>query len=609
MFNRIEELAREYVPRVTDMARRVVREIRTPTTSTGLSLDQRLARVQSAHLQTVATILEASGSAPLTLEVHESRGPKGKEYLDAPVGYTVSWNSTSIQTALTSHHQGQFHQSGYLIESMFSDARIITALNGRIKGITGCKPYLLASKKVKDKKKAQYVADELSELYAEILPTELVEQIWTWAPMEGWTLCNQTWETEEDRWIPRLRFWHPINTFFLNAGALEDRKFQAVTMGDGNVPITKGDPAWFLFTPFGEYRGWLKGAVRQCGIPWVVRNYCLRDWARASEVHGLAQRVIKVPANAIEEDKARLANKVANLTSESTFVLPVNADGSGFDISLLEAKNRIFEVFEHLGWRCDSDITLAIRGTQLMEAMGETSGSGHSNAASQSVRAEDSDYAQSDAKKFAPAVRNQVFRPYCRYNHGDPNLAPDLVLSSEPPEDLSRDAKCWLDLSTANLQFLDGGVKLDWDEVGERYKVPISEVGEPPPRDGSGEGSEPKLQPLSGDGGENNKVPLGHAKRRRSTRVPRRPAEDGQAYVDAVHNHARGEAVALMRPYLNEVQAAVRNAQSPAELKQALKRIARDVSRGSLYELATASRLMADLAGRHTVIEETASKK
>ena len=193
----------------------------------------------------------------------------------------------------------------------------------------------------------------------------------------------------------------------------------------------------------------------------------------------MPQRVAKVPANALEEDKARLFGKLIHLASEACFILPQAADGTGFDLSLLEPKNtKSWEVFQTLAQRCDSEIDLAIKGTQLMGNMG-SKGTSSSMAASKEVRKEDSDYADSDCIKLGSCLRNQLWKPFCQFNHGDPELAPICTYEELPDSDPANRAKVWVDVGAACASFKQSGFNVDPAEVKEEFGITLEVAPEP----------------------------------------------------------------------------------------------------------------------------------
>ena len=591
---------------------------------------------------------------------HTIRKPGGNEALDPPISSLMTWNAEQIQGALQQHHLGQFQMSGYLIEAMLSDAKVGNAINKRIGAITRRKPVFKPSKLATDQKKAKHIADQIAELHDDVLPIELVEQLMQWTVMTGFGLFNQTWDQRiSNVWVPRIKHWHPIYSFFLNAGAMEDRLFQAITM-EGVVPIAQNeDPEWLLFTPWGHYRGWIRAAVRQVAIPWIVRTYCMRDWSRCSEVHGMPQRVAKVPASALEEDKARLFDKLIHIASEACFILPQAADGTGFELELLEPTNtKSWEVFQTLKQACDSEIDLAIRGTQLMGQMG-TKGVSSSMAASKEVRQEDSDYADSDCAKLAACLRKQLWMPFCNYNYGDPSLAPVCSYEELPDTDPGNRAKVWVDVGAACASFKQSGFNVDPEEVKEEFGITLEAAPEPEEdtepalhyrktldlqriefdsewfdkdsaikwlvdngyeADISYGGSEHELCAVQSDAtrfvpdsfqpAELERGVIGIVGKLKPSVHEKKPynrthhgkkiglRRDAQKFVDGLAAHSAGQGVVAMQPHLQSVQAILASASDPDDLRRKLKRAARDLQVGSLQRDLEKSRLAARLAGR-----------
>lgn len=399
----------------------------------------------------------------------QGKRPPPGEYGDIPVSIWADWNVQAIRNAVMGHANGNFGPAGLLVEAMLADDRVQAATNGRIKGITRCEPVFEAG----DDPQRQELAAELSEVWPELVPDQELEQMLVWSTHLGFALCELVWEAREDlgRWVPRIKPWHPLSVWYNVA----DRSYYAITTG-GSIRVEPGDPKWLLFTPWGAYRGWLRGSVRSVAIPWIVRQFALRDMSRYSEKHGLPMLVAKVPAQAPSEDKARFFSSLRNLGAESNLLLPVQAQangtgGVGWDIELLEAKDRSWQAFTELRAECDRAITLAVRGTNLT-----TEVDGGSYAASKTHQEEDADYAAADRKKLAQCLLKQLLRPYCLYNHGDANLAPRFQLV--PPEgqlEPAEIAKVWSEAAGAVGQLEAGGWKVDRAQVAERLGLPLQE--------------------------------------------------------------------------------------------------------------------------------------
>ncbi len=408
--------------------------------------------------------------------------PPVVEYVDLPVNTVPNWSVPSIQSAVAAHSVGMFTTSSLLYESMQADDRIQSALNGRIKAVTKCEVTMTPSTNG-DQRKSKKVAKELELLWPDILPEQVLEQLLNWTIGEGFCLAEILWTSHDDKWLPSLKVWHPAFIYY----DISVRQYVAITE-EGPIYVMENDPKWFLYTPFGSYRGWLRGAVRSCSIPWIVRQYALRDWARYSEVHGLPQKKVKYPAQAGSREKAAFFSAVKRLGAETAFALPQQSgpDGQLWDVELLEASDRSWAGFQGLINQCDQNITLAIRGTNLT-----TQVSGGSKAAAQTHRAEDSDYAESDAKKLSSAIRDQLFKLYAAYNYGDANLAPTPQFQAEQEEDIKSDAETLDTVADAVTKLETQKWPIDRKLMAEKFGIIL--------RDGEDPGTPP--DPDTGDPG------------------------------------------------------------------------------------------------------------
>ena len=280
------------------------------------------------------------------LDTQGRRPPLG-EFGDLPISIWADWSVRTVRSAVLNHSLGNFGNSALLTEGMLADDRIQAATNGRIKAVTRCVPRLTPS----PLPGGEEVATEIEAVWEDVITDEVVEQLLQWTTFEGFALAEIIWEpmlsagpraTARARWMPRLKVWHPL-TIYYNVGT---RCYTAITT-EGPIEIYEGDPKWLLYTPFGSYRGWLRGAVRSVSMPWLVRQYALRDFARYSEKHGLPMVVAKMPNQAPAEDKARFAAALRSLGSESSMMLPVQGGESKaeWDVMLLEARDRSWEAF------------------------------------------------------------------------------------------------------------------------------------------------------------------------------------------------------------------------------------------------------------------------
>ncbi len=397
-------------------------------------------------------------------------------YTDLPVVALGDWGVERIQNALNGHQIGNFNQSALLAEAMVGDDRVQSALNGRVKGVTMRHIHTRPARR--DKKRR--VRRAVERAWQRVFTDELLDQFMMWSVLLGFVLCEVQWTAVEDEeagtiWVPMLKVWHPSYIYYDIAA----RRYVAITQ-EGNVYIEEDDPHWFLFTPFGSYRGWLRGAVRSCAAPWIISQYSRRDWARYCEVHGLPIRLIDSPAQSSATDKARMFSQVRNMGAQTTILLPQQAgqDGQKWDVRLLEAKDESWAAFPGLIKECHMAIQLSIRGTNLTSEV-----QGGSYAAAQVHSDEDSSYGDSDCRKLCSAA-TRLFRLFCSYNFGDADLCPSLRLEAPDKQDKTLAAQSQLQVVQAFIALVkDGGVPAEQIDVRawfEQYGIPlIGDEGDP----------------------------------------------------------------------------------------------------------------------------------
>lgn len=438
----------------------------------------------------------------LDLEQARNATPDKHRYRDLPVSsFADDFDLvTSVRETLRLFESGQFQRPAELADVMTRDDRVNGVLSTRVNALLGRKVSLAPAN---DSAKAKEVCDALEPLWERMFPLDQLAALQRWAIHLGVAPGELIWSRTPEAWVPTLKVWHPRYLFWrwsyprVDPEADVDTGFFALVHADGQLDLEPGDGKWVLLTPGGRHqRGWMSGSVRSLAIPWLIRTWAYRDWARYSEVHGQPTRKAIAPSEAKKEDKDRFFREIRDLGSEPTVLLLRNDEGEGFDYELEEAQAKTWDGFEALISKTETSIAIAVLGQNLT-----TEGGPHVGTADvqDEVRR---DYLRADGTSLAGALREQVLRPWAGFNYGDPNLAPIATWDVEPPKDHQASA---LALETAggalanlNAALASSGKRVDVEAFAEQFDVPI--VDAPIPAPGS-------LPPLPGSGGGSPGLP------------------------------------------------------------------------------------------------------
>jgi phage gp29-like protein len=388
---------------------------------------------------------------------------------DLPVYTWTEWDSvTKVKAALSCLEGGNFMQAAQLVDAMGRDDRIAGVLATRVNGLLG-----LPIDYDEAKRDRIRVAKALKDLRSQMLPRAQVRKVLRSGIMLGAGLAENVWTRTETSWTPRLKWWHPQ---FLQ-WRWDTRSYWVQTM-DGQVEVTPGDGQWVIYAPYGEQLGQLDSMVRALAVPWLVRQWARRDWARYSEVHGMPIRKAKVPAKAEEEDKERFIDEIAQLAQECTIRLPQGSEpDQQFDLELLEASADSWEGFQALIEHTNSSIAITLLGQNLTTEIGKGDGSRAAAQVHDNVR---QDVVESDASSLDECLHEQTIRPWALYNFADADGAPIATFHTEPPEDLAKKATTFQTLGNALTSFKGLRVPVDVAQVMTDFEVPVVE-GKPMP--------------------------------------------------------------------------------------------------------------------------------
>lgn len=384
-------------------------------------------------------------------------------YRDIPtLALSPEWTIAEVRSALTAHVQGQFALSAILCDSITGDDRVQAALGSRVSALFGLPMVHVAAPGDTDER----VLTAWKHAWTLLAPASVLSEIMRWTHLLGFAVAEVLWNTEQTPWQPYLKFWHPQNIRF----DWMSRTLRAITL-EGEVEITPGDGRWFVHAPHGIYRGWMQGAVRPLALPWLLRNFAMRDWARYSEVHGLPMLLASIPAMASAEDKAQFIASLQARGGEAIAELPEQIDGAKFDLRLLEASSQSWQGFMQLISKCDMGITLTLQWQNL-------AGGAEVKEGSLAIGRIHSDVKQSalifDNAMLAFDVQQQLGRPFAEWNFGNADLAPYTARDVETPEDRAARMALLESFSRAVGGLVHAGQPVDVPALARAHGVPLA---------------------------------------------------------------------------------------------------------------------------------------
>lgn len=376
----------------------------------------------------------------------------GIVYQDPPLVQTVvDWSVDQIRGALFAHNFGVFWESALLADAILGDPRVQATLGSLTSALFGREVIFTPAN---DSDAARETCDAWQACWPRLSATSTFTQVGYYSKLMGWSPSQVVWDTSKSIWEPIIRLWHPAYTYY-NWYA---RRYVAISQ-DGPIAILPGDAKWFVHFPFGEYRGWIRGAVRAISEPWLLRHQAFRDHGRFNEVHGLPIKKAIVPASSDEGQRDAYAAALANLGKETTIMVSRGNDGNnGYDLELVEPTDDAWQSFTGLIDRCDMDIVLALMFQNLTTEV--TGGAYAATKSHMDVRAQSVAY---DNEAWAWSIYWQLARAFAWLNFGDANLAPWTKWDVTPRQELSENAEQFAKFGVAVEVLRRGGIEFKDD--------------------------------------------------------------------------------------------------------------------------------------------------
>ena len=516
-------------------------------------------------------------------------------------GIRPTWNVAQVKAALYSHQTGSMAESSLLVEAMYADDELPSALEAAVDEIVGS-TFSLDAVEDKDGEpdpESERYADALREHWHDCFPEHELANLVRWFIMLGVAVGTLDWERRDNVWLPRLRTLHPQYLYW-DEGTPDP---QTGRMGvwryharDDTHIVTPGDGRWVLLSDGRE--SWMRSSVRALATTWLVKQYTWRDWARYNERHGLPILLGKIPTFA--EDKDEFLSDLKRLGSETVAILPQMADedGPSYGLDLLEAKDQSWDTFRATIERCDRKFQVHFQGTNTTELIG-TAGS---RATSESGRSISSQRAAQRERRLTTDFRDQLVKPWVGYNikGADMSLAPWPHWAVEGEEDTLRRAESLERFASFLTHIKAAGYEVaNIEEEAARYGLTLKERevesgAGPVDETDSGGGVD------TDDGGDGK----GAAEELAQDVGKRDGFQAGQAYLDGLVGSLTAEADALESVSAEEMVSIIDAAKDPDDLRQ---RLLDHIGSDDPYMLAAVFEkaiLLASLAGRFAVQED-----
>lgn len=413
---------------------------------------------------------------PLRGDRSELVGRARTIYREVPnVVIQTGWDPNTIRGALNDLVVGLFDRPAQLLDSITNDSRVQASMRSRSGGLLGRPVRFAVPKKYRHDSDAKHCLRAWErhwpQMHAEPALLDLLET----SHLLGFSYSQILWDTERSIWVPYLQSFNARYSYYY----WPSREHVAVTL-DGQVPITGGDGGWVLHTPYGSYRGWMRGALRAIAQWWLARSYALRDWARYSERHGFPILLADTPFGADPDDVVAYRLALQGLGQESVLQVPAGPDVQKYgryDLRYLEPRDRAWQGFQALVQQCNDEITLALLGQNLTSQVKE--GSFAAARVHADVR---QTFLEADARALAKTFYVQVLRPFAALNYGDPDLAPTVTWDVRPQEDLEQKAKTFQALATGIQQLRTAGFALkNPEKFARRFGLTGMDIEAVPP--------------------------------------------------------------------------------------------------------------------------------
>jgi phage gp29-like protein len=529
-------------------------------------------------------------------------GPTRLTITTLPSSQTTTWTYDKILAAIDAHERGDFSQSAYLANAFGRDDRINACMTTRIQAVSGKNglDFRLEPSTKGNKARAKKLAKEVEGWWYDALPERTLKRIFRDVLYMGVSISQMQWTRIGNTWIPKPKPW-PMRDVYWD----ETKRCFIVRAQEGDFEVRRGDPNW-LIVAASEEEPWLDGLVRSLGLPFLLRNFTARDWARFCERHGLPIIAIEEPTDFTDEDaKKAFATSLRTMGKNGVIRLPQLPDATGgkgqsFKVEFIEAKDTGWASFEAFRKDLSVAIAIAILGQNL-----STEVQGGSLAAAnvhENVRRE---YRDSDVELLSTELHDGVCEPYVvLHSPNDRDAAPWPYWETAEPADQNKIVDIANKTAAAITAFKAAGMRVDIAQFIESVGIPmlpgepIEEVEEPE--------ADPNAEPDDQAEPDEEEEPETKTSRLASgdSLDDAKGFVNGQKFADKLADAGALAARKIIKADVAALLAIIDKAESFEDVRRGLGDAYASMNQDELEELMERCEILARLAGRAAVLED-----
>lgn len=314
------------------------------------------------------------------------------------------------------------------------------------------------------------------------------------------------------------------------------------------------------------------GLFRVLAWPFLFKNFAVRDLAEFLEIYGLPLRLGTYGVGATEKDKATLLRAVVNIGHDAAAIIP-----AGMAIDFKNAAQGDNKSFDAMIGLMERSMSKAILGGTLTSSEGQNGTQALGNVHNEIRK----DLRNNDAKQLAATIKAQLIYPLLKLNKGlaDPRRCPSLAFDTQEPEDIKL-------MADALPKLVDMGMRISVSHAHNTLKIPEAGADEPVLVRSSAAAAPTSDQQQP-------------AQRRRGAAALKAQLPAGQTdELDDLVSEMSGDWVEVMGDTMKPVLAALKNASSLQEFRDALEGALAEASPVKLAEVLARGQFAARVWGQ-----------